>query len=85
MPHRPRTNPYGTEAVQALRGRESLETLMLLARRSATFSHSALRAATEVAEPLVIGQYRRINPADRLEVLDAMGWLTTAALSDRSA
>lgn len=40
---------------------------------------------TGAAEPLMVPHYRRIDPVDQPEVLAAMGWLTTAALSERSA
>lgn len=40
---------------------------------------------TEAAEPLTIRHYRRIDPAGQPEVPATMGWLTAAALSERSA
>ena len=50
-----------------------------------TFSQRSLLVVAEAAEPLMIRHYRRIDPADQPEVLAEMAWLTTAALSDRSA
>ena len=72
-------------AVGALRERESSETLLILARKVRTLSQSSLLEVTEAAEPLMIRHYRQIDPADQPEVLAAMGWLTTTALSDSSA
>ena len=71
-------------AVAALGGRGFPETLLILARMVRTLSQPSLLAVTEAAEPLTIRHYRRIDPADQPEVLAAMGWLTTAALSDGS-
>ena len=72
-------------AAGALGGRESPETLVVLARKVHTFSQRSLLVVAEAAEPLMIRHYRRIDPADQPEVLAEMAWLTTAALSDRSA
>jgi ParB family transcriptional regulator, chromosome partitioning protein len=74
---------YG--AVEALGGRKSPETLLILASKVRTLSQPSLREVTDAAESLMIRHYRRIDPADQPEVLAAMGWLTTAVLSDRSA
>jgi len=60
---------------------ESPEILLILARMVRSFSQPSIQAA----EPFMIRLYRRIDLDDQPEVLDAMGWLTTAALSDRSA
>jgi HEAT repeat protein len=72
-------------AVEALGRHGSRETLLILARQVRTLSRSSLPTAALVAEPLMIRYYRQIEPADQSEVLAAMGWLTTAALSYRSA
>jgi hypothetical protein len=72
-------------AVGALVRRDFPETLLTLARKIRTLSPSMLGVATVPAEALMIRHYRRIDPADQPEVLAAMGWLTMAALSGRSA
>ena len=72
-------------AMRALGGQESPEALLIMARRVRTFSGSLLPAVADAAELLMIRHYRRIDPADQPEVLAAMGWLTTVALSERSA
>jgi HEAT repeat protein len=72
-------------AADALGGRESPEALLILARKVRTLAQSSALEVAKAAEPLMIRHYRRIDPADQPEVLVAMGWLTTAALSDRSA
>jgi HEAT repeat protein len=76
--------PLRREAMEAL-GRETPETLLILARKVRTLSQPSLLVVTEAAEALMIRHYRRIDPADQPEVLASMGWLTTAALSDGSA
>ena len=81
------TSQYDSErhaAAAALGGREFPDTLLVLARMVRTVSQHSLLAVIEAAEPLTIRHYRRIDPADQPEVLAAMGWLTTAALSDGS-
>jgi HEAT repeat protein len=72
-------------AAEALARRQDPATLLILARKVRTLNQPSLLAVTEAAEALMIRHYRRIDPADQPEVLAAMGWLTTAALSDRSA
>jgi HEAT repeat protein len=69
-------------AVAVLGASESPETLLIVARKVRTLSQPSLLAVTEAAEPLTIRHYRRIDPADQPEVLAAMGWPTTAALSE---
>ena len=64
---------------------DSPEILLILARLVHTLNQPSLHAAAHTAEPLMTRLYRRIDPADQPEVFAAMGWLTTAALSDRSA
>ena len=72
-------------AVRVLADRESPQSLLILARKVRTLGCSSLTAVTRAAEQLMIRSYRRIDPADQPGVLAAMGWLTTAVLTDSSA
>ncbi len=73
-------------AAEALAGREAPQVLLILAREIPRLSQSDdLLVAVEVAERLMIQNYKRIGSSEQMEVRAAMAWLTATALMQDSA